>query len=93
MVYSADAAGILPCCLWLWLRPVAQIGPLALELPYATYAALKSKKKKQKQKKSRRHRRTDSNPSIISQPPALNKTFKVSGTQFSHVKKEDLDYR
>ena len=33
-------------CLWCRLAPVAPIGPLAWELPYAAGAALKSKKKK-----------------------------------------------
>ena len=39
-----------PDLLWLWLRPIAAalIQPLALELPYATRAALKRKKKTKK---------------------------------------------
>ena len=39
-----------PVLLWLWCRPVAavQIGPLALEPPYATGAALKRQKNKKK---------------------------------------------
>ena len=42
-----------PTLLWLWWSPAATalIRPLALELPYAEGAALKSKKKKKKKKK------------------------------------------
>ena len=42
-----------PALLWLWCRPaaVALIQSLARELPYATYAALKSQKKKVERKK------------------------------------------
>jgi len=38
---------------WLWCRPapVAPMGPLAWESPYATGAALKSQKTKDKKKK------------------------------------------
>ena len=40
--------GLDPMLLWLWYRleAVAPIRPLALETPYATGTALKSKKKK-----------------------------------------------
>ena len=44
-----------PALLWLWHRPaaVAQIRPLALQLPYALGVALKKKKKKKERKKKR----------------------------------------
>ena len=40
-----------PALLWLWRRPAAMapIRLLAWELPYATYAPLKSKKQKKKE--------------------------------------------
>ena len=42
-----EMKGVDPALLWLWCRPaaVAQIRPLAWELPYVAGGALKSKKK------------------------------------------------
>ena len=45
--------GLGPVLLWLWYRleATAPVGPLALELPYATGVALKRQKKKKKERK------------------------------------------
>ena len=40
-----------PTLLWLWLAPMALIGPLAWESPCATGAAIEKTKKKKKKKK------------------------------------------
>ena len=40
-----------PVLLWLWYRPVAAIGPLAWEPPYATGVALKRQKRPKKRDK------------------------------------------
>ena len=48
-----------PALLWLWLWPtvVVSIQPLAWELLFAWYAALKSKKKKKKKRKEKKKER------------------------------------
>ena len=54
--------GLDPTLLWLWCRAaVAQVQPLAWELPYATNAPLKKKKQTNEQKPNQNNNNNNKN--------------------------------